>query len=240
MKKAESQKLDAYRGTLSIPEIAHGINLAKANAQRLAQDARTLFDLGRFPTAASLAALSIEESGKVPILRRLALAKSEQEIAVCWKHYRSHTKKNIHWTLPELFVAGARTLDEFRPLFEENASHPKTLDLVKQLGFYTDCLGDRNWSAPTVVICEDISRSLVLTAAMFAENRDVTPREIELWVQYLGSSPMEDLDKGKEALIAWYAAMQDEGLVNVGTNVMEQMIKRGIGVPENQSSTEKA
>lgn len=79
------RKLDAYQGRLSAAQIAAGMNAAENNARRLAEDAATLLGLGRFPTATALAILSIEEAGKVSILRELALARSEEELAAAWR-----------------------------------------------------------------------------------------------------------------------------------------------------------
>ena len=86
-------KLDAYKGRLDATQIAAGMNAARQNAQRLADDARMLLEACRYPSAASLAILSIEEAGKVSILRRLAVAKDDAEAVSCWRDYRSHTKK---------------------------------------------------------------------------------------------------------------------------------------------------
>jgi AbiV family abortive infection protein len=135
------KKLDAYRGRLSAAQIAAGMNAAAKNARRLVEDAATLLAAGRFPTAASLATLAIEEAGKISILRMLALATSDAEAAEAWKDFRSHTRKNSAWLLPQLAATGARKLDDFRPLFDEASDHPFMLDQIKQLGFYTDCLG---------------------------------------------------------------------------------------------------
>ena len=110
------KKLDSYKGKLSADQVAAGINAAIQNAKRLSEDASLLFEAGRFPSAASLAILSIEESGKVSILRALALAKTSEEIAVAWRDYRSHTKKNASWLLLQLVEQGARKLDDFKPL----------------------------------------------------------------------------------------------------------------------------
>ena len=68
-------QLSQYNGRLTPPQIADGMNAAIRNARRLADDARTLLDLGSYPTAASLAVLSIEERGKVSILRHLAMVR---------------------------------------------------------------------------------------------------------------------------------------------------------------------
>ena len=127
------RKLDSYKGKLTPQQIADGMNAALENAKRLVEDAKTLLNAGRFPTAASLAILSIEESGKLPILRSLALARNDGEIKETWKEYRSHTKKNAMWLLPQLVAQGARKLDDMRQLFDESSEHPyfiKHLDAI--------------------------------------------------------------------------------------------------------------
>jgi AbiV family abortive infection protein len=81
--------LDSYKGKLNPSQIAEGINVAIKNSYRLAEDAQILLDAGRYPTAASVAILSIEESGKAGILRRLAIAETDDEVSQIWKDYRS-------------------------------------------------------------------------------------------------------------------------------------------------------
>jgi AbiV family abortive infection protein len=134
-------KLNQYQGRLTPPQIAEGIIAATRNARRLADDAVLLLNNCRFASAASLAILYIEESGKTSILRQLSVAKSGLELSKCWRDYRSHIRKNALGSLFDLFARGARKLDEFRDLFSGNAEHPYLLDQLKQIGFYTDCLG---------------------------------------------------------------------------------------------------
>jgi AbiV family abortive infection protein len=98
---------------------------------------RRSFWQGRFPTAASLAALAIEEAGKASISRELALASNEQDLKEAWLDYRSHTRKNVMWLFVELIESGARQLDDFRPMFDPESVHPELLDHIKQLGFYS-------------------------------------------------------------------------------------------------------
>jgi AbiV family abortive infection protein len=226
-----SKKLQAYRGPLSATEIAAGINAANANALRLVEDAELLLNSGRVPSAASLAALSIEEAGKVSILRRLSTATPRDEVAAAWKSYRSHTQKNAHWILPDLAAKGARKLDDLRPLFEKDAEHPFLLDQIKQLGFYTDCLGNQHWSIPLEVVEEELARNLIQTAKALVGKRETTVQEIELWVQYVGAAPKDDLSESKKALVNWYAAMQAAGLRPNGTNEMERFINKGVLFP---------
>ena len=224
------KSLDAYRGSLTPAQIAEGIRAADANAVRLAKDASLLVEAGSFPTAASIAILAIEEAGKVSILRSLSLARSEAEAHASWKEYRSHTRKNVAWLLPQLAAQGAKKLEDLRPLFDENAEHPYLLDQLKQLGLYTDCLGTANWSSPTAAISKELAETLVATARLLASGSsgECSEREIELWVEHVGPVWRHDLGWMKQALVNWYAAMQDAGLKPKGDNTMEQFVRTGI------------
>jgi len=222
------KKLDSYKGKLSAHQAAAGINAAIQNAKRLAEDASLLFEAGRFPSAASLAILSIEESGKVSILRSLALAKTREEIADAWREYRSHTKKNASWLLPQLAEQGARKLDDFRPLFEEYSDHPYILDQLKQIAFYTDCLGGAHWSMPQEVIDGSLANMLIQVARTLAKDKQVSENEIELWIKHIGPVWKRDPSWMKKALCNWYREMQDAGLAPAGENEMEKLIKSGL------------
>lgn len=222
-------RLNQYKDRLSHAQIAEGMNAAIDNAKRLANAASLLLQKEDYALAASIAALSIEESGKRTVLRSLAVARNDQDVAQCWREYRSHTKKNVLWPLLQMFAEGARRLADFAPLFDEKAEHPLLLDQVKQIGFYTDCLGEAHWSVPADVIGEDLAKTLVTTAALLAEGRRVTTVEIDLWVKHVGpvrEGPGELLEHG---LSQWYKAMQEQGLAENGANAMEEFILRGIG-----------
>ena len=61
------KKIDQYRGKLSPAQISEGMNAAISNAKRLADDAELLLKERRFPSAASLAVLSIGNWGQVSV-----------------------------------------------------------------------------------------------------------------------------------------------------------------------------
>lgn len=206
------KRLDSYKGRLDSKQITDGINTARQNALRLVEDAQALFNTDRYPTAASLAVLSIEESGKEPILRRISMATSDDELLSLWKEYRSHTSKNVMWLLPQLVREGARQLDDFRDLFKPDAEHPYLLDQVKQISFYTDCLGKAHWSDPSAVIDKELAASLIEIARIFVKNRDMEVKEIELWIKHMGKVSEGSLIGYKEALMRWYAEMIELGL----------------------------
>jgi len=187
------------------------MNAAARNAKRLYDDAALLMEAGRFPTACSIAVLSIEESGKVAILRRLALAKDDTQAKKLWREYRDHRSKNMMWIVAELAAKGARTIEDLRVIVDPDSDHRSVLDSIKQLGFYTDCCGDiANWSEPNTVVEEDLARSILFAAKVLLRKKDVPVREAELWIEHLGPS-IDGADSFDE-LVVFYRAMHAEGL----------------------------
>lgn len=199
------RKLDQYKGALTIDQITEGINAANSNAQRLLDDARQLLAAERHPSAASLAILAIEESGKASILRELAVARDESERREAWRGYRSHTRKNVSWLLPSLVRAGAHSLEDLWPLFDPDSDHPFLLDQLKQLGFYTDCLGEAHWSSPADAIDGPLARMLVQIAEVCVRSSPVPVGEVQLWVQHIGPVWKGPLAEMKKALAVWHA-----------------------------------
>jgi len=224
------KKLNGYKGALSPQQIAKGINVANKNAYRLAKDAEFMLDSGRYPSAASLAILSIEETGKVSILRSLALAKDDKEIAEYWRDYRSHTKKNVSWILPELTAKGARRLEDFRPIFDETSKHPYLLDQIKQLGFYTDCVEKAHWSIPEKTIEAPLAKSLVQIASIFSKKKaEVTAQEIELWIKHMKPVWKTSMAAMKTAIINWNKEMVEHGLsTKIQKDMMEKFVTTGL------------
>ena len=204
--------------------IAEGMNLAVRNAGRLLTDANTLLASGSFATAASLAALSIEESGKVALLRTVALARTEKELTNAWKEYRSHKSKNFAWLLPDLVKSGASTLDELYPLVDPESSHPIVLDQIKQAGFYTDLLRGSVWSYPSVAVAEELARSLVDRAGSLLSKRSHTTREVELWVEHVGPTWRGSMDDMKASVESWHSAMVEEGLATERVPTMRNFL----------------
>jgi AbiV family abortive infection protein len=228
-----AKKLDQYTDTLNPDQVAAGMNVALRNAKRLADDAALLLEHERYCSATALAILSIEESGKLPLLRMLATATSGEEAKRYWREYRSHTKKTVMGAFLELFCQGARRLDQFATLVDQGADHPHVIDQIKQIALYSDCLGNAHWSEPHEVIDEPLARSMVLTATLLAKEQEVTPREIELWVTHVGPHLHGNRELAERGLETWYAEMQRNGLAPQGRNSMAQFVNEGVGGPQD-------
>jgi AbiV family abortive infection protein len=203
-------KLLPYRGELTAEMAARGIAAAKRNAERLLKDANHLFEAGSYATACSLAILSIEESGKVSILREIFAAPTDQARKDAWRRYRDHKSKNAQWILMDLFRKGARKLAELKSIFDPKSAHPLLMDQIKQLGIYTDCFSSRSWSEPEKVIDENITGETLLVAAVLLPKDEVTTRELELWKAHVG--PVWGTPAMFDASLEFHRALIAEGL----------------------------
>jgi AbiV family abortive infection protein len=218
-----SKILNPYKGKLTAEAVAKGFNAAIDNAVSLLEDAKILFEHNRFPTAASLAVLSIEESGKTRILRSLALVDDEAELKSLWQEYRSHRAKNGASIFLELALGGARHLQDFRETVNPKAEHTAVIDAIKQIGFYTDCSGNCHWSKPDEIIDADLANWLIKTAEVLSKKGEhVTVKEIELWIQHM--KPHWKTEFAKSALIDWCKAMEAEGLKFDYVGKMEKFV----------------
>lgn len=219
-----NKRLPQYKGSLSSGQLAAGMNAANANARRLLEDAETLVKQRRYPTSAALAVLAIEEAGKLSILRKLALARSDDELRDAWRDYRSHKRKNLMWMFTELVAKGAELLDDFRPLFDANSDHPLLLDQVKQISFYTDCLGNAHWSIPEEAVEQALAEGLVAIARLLVHDRVVQTEEMELWVKFLGPVHNSSPKWQRKALAEWHRELVRRGLADGDENGMENFI----------------
>lgn len=201
--------LKPYFGPLTLEEIHTGMEAARSNAERLLEDATILMEAMRYPSACALAILAIEERGKVAILKHFALQTLPNDARRLWKEYRSHRNKNMAWILPELAAKGARTLEAIKDTTNPDAEHTFLLDGLKQISFYSDCLGNGNWSLPETVISEEVAGSMILIANSM-RGREMTVRELQLWQEHVG--PNYGKSNMAAAVLNFQDAIYREGL----------------------------
>jgi AbiV family abortive infection protein len=220
-------KIKQFTGRLTPSQIAEGCNLATNNAMRLVGDAKLLLDAGRFSTAASLAILAIEESGKHGILRYLAMAEDDKELKEAWKYYRTHTKKNRLWALPIVMQNDAQTIfDIGKKLFDENNEYAAILNQIRQLGFYTDCVGNGRWISPED-LPQRIAVNIVSIAEWLAKKDPISSKEIELWIEHMRPIWKKHEEVAGPGLLKWFKALQKEGLFPKDINMERFIISQG-------------
>ena len=174
--------LRQYKGPLTLKQAAAGINLAINNAARLLADARVLLGHGHYPSAAFLAAIAVEEHGKVAILDRLAAAEA-RELESIWKEYRSHTSKNSRWILPSLVDTGPKTLEQLSSVFAPNSIHQQAFEEIKQLCRYSDSTGEGEWSDPLRFASKELAEQFIDNASRLISVKGVTEEDMALRVR---------------------------------------------------------
>ena len=215
MSGEDKKKLPQYKGKLNAANIAAGMNAAIKNARRLFNSAEILFENKDYATAVSLAILAIEEAGKTSILREISLVTDETLLKKCWKEYRRHTQKTKAWNMVDYIKRGSVKLQDFKGMFNPDNTSSNQLDQVKQIGFYTDCLGSAHWSIPEEIIDKDFAEQILLIARMHCQSDyEISTREIELWIECLTPVWMTSMNKMKQGLLNWHQRMQEEGLAD--------------------------
>lgn len=211
---SKTSRLNQYKGRLTAAQLAEGMRAAHCNATRLVEDAKLLLHSERWASAASLAILAIEESGKIGILRGMVGDVGDVVIREAWRDYRCHTAKNYPALLPELVRKGARQLDELESLFTaDSADERLQFDRLKQIAFYTDCLGDGHWSQPVQVIPKSLAESLVRIAEVTRPESSISEAAIELWAKHM--TPLAtDKQATREQLVRWANAMREADLMS--------------------------
>lgn len=219
-----SKSLKQWKNTLSASEISDGMNFAKENSKRLLNDAENLFEIGSYPTAYSLAVLAIEEAGKISILRELAVARDGKEVKDAWRDYRTHTKKNVMYIFPILVAGGCKNLSDFGGLYSEKNEYPMLLDDLKQIGFYTDCLGEKHWSVPSQVIDQEAAENILRVARTLCKSKIYTQKEVEIWIKHIKPVWKSSMPSMQKALKDWFNEMVDEGLAKEGSVPFDEFV----------------
>ena len=204
--------LRQYRGPLTLEQITVGINAALRQARILSADAKVLYEARSFGTAASLAILSLEELGKPGILRGLVGVTDPAELRRTWRRYRRHIDKNhLALLMPEYLEEARKNrkppLRAYSAVFSSASEDVRSLyEALKQVGFYTDCLGDVHWTLPEEAIEQLLALQLLsLCETAVASHEIVTVREMQLWAAHVRDASFEGLRR-------WAIAMENEGL----------------------------
>lgn len=183
-----------------------------------------LLQAKRYESAVLLAALSIEESGKDPIIRGILTAKSRESLLRQWREFRSHTSKNRMWPFVSLAASGARRLDDFSSLFDADADadadHGEVLDQLKQLATYVDCLSGSWWTRPELAARPEVATFLVHTASILSVKKEVSEPEMSLWMEYMGSSGSSDAEM-RASLLRWEQECERLGLRDAARQMHE-------------------
>ncbi len=172
-KRIVTDVMPRYQGRLTHEQVAEGVRLAQENAVRLLNAARLLLHSGYASIAMSLSILAVEEQGKIKILQKIGDATDADEINDLWFQYHNHISKTTAFTegfAKRKGIVGEHELSEF---CENNSDMLPLIDLMKQVGFYTDCSRNCHWQDPKKI--GNIIASAIFSAAEEAIVGKISP-----------------------------------------------------------------
>jgi AbiV family abortive infection protein len=187
-----------FSGTISIADATRATNLIQDNAARLVEDAKLLLEAERYPTAAMLATMALEESSRVYFPLELVLSDHERRLEECWRKFR-RDRHDFPWAI-------LRRDDGLMNDAELNGM----LSFIRTLGRRTECIEPGVWIDPQNLISRDLAQEIVKTAELFCSHR-VTPRSLEIWAEAARTLPRNATNQ--TALEKYRSMLESEGLV---------------------------
>lgn len=147
--------VERYSGALSLEQISTGISACIENALDLFGDAMLLYEHKRHARALSLLLTSLQEAGKVALLRQMTLhsSKDQQAWSHLWKRFRNHETKDAFGqsakiTRDALGNPGEAFLQQGR----YNKTTAPAKEKIRQFGQYVDFIKkDDKWWSPREV-----------------------------------------------------------------------------------------
>lgn len=124
-------------GTLTVEQVAEGIDRCVENASNLLEEATLLSKHGRHARAFSLTVLAEEEMGKIPILAKAIWFKPENNVQwrKLWRRFRTHEAKYRDTLGLDFLFLPEKELED---TIKEMETIPPEINFLKQLGFYVD------------------------------------------------------------------------------------------------------
>jgi len=153
--------LEKYKGHLSIPQIAEGIQKALENARRLFEDAAVLASSGRLARSMALLIATMEETGKVSVLASMGrIPKDNQKLwADAWESFRKHQHKST-WSFVGTYPDEARACPALLAIAAgQQLTLAEVCERLRQYGLYVDFhASEKRWLSPQEVSSEDVDR----------------------------------------------------------------------------------
>jgi AbiV family abortive infection protein len=207
--KSNGASPDLFTGALSPADAIAGVRLLQANAMRLVEDAKILLQAERYPSAAMVAVMALDEMSRIFHPLTIAAISGPGRLAEGWKAFRSN-RRDFPWSA--FHREGDR--HDMRPMTD--AELGQMLSLIRRLGRETDCVGPGRWIDPEGLISRDLAAAVVGTAELFCRNR-TGARSMELWIEATGALPQNA--SVMEILKTYRDLLESEGLADAASAI---------------------
>jgi len=216
MPQSDKSKASPYKGPLTLESASVGIRTAKANAKRLLDDAESLFQNERYPSACALGCLAIEEISKPAIIRKIILATSPAEVRTGWRLLASHHDKAAPWIVPHIIRSSPTTYEDFVECFMRQRD-PVLLDSLKQLSLYCGCYGNCHWADPSDVIKKDQAIAVLSSARILLLSGQTSPVDspdgLKLWTNHMSGCFSIGYVTANDMIVAFFHKAAECGLL---------------------------
>jgi AbiV family abortive infection protein len=208
-----------FTGQLSAASAIKGAQLLQENAARLTEDAKILLQAKRYPSAAMMAVMALDELSRIfhPLI--FAALHMPKQLAQGWKQFRCE-RQGFPWSIfqrrIDWLVAGAMSDEELNDM----------LSFIRALGGGADYIAPGLWIDPKELISAELAASIVGTAELFCKNA-VETKSMEIWMEAVGSLPRNATIEF--ALKKYQAMLESEGLAEESLAI--DVAARGIVQP---------
>lgn len=200
--KAGGHSSHPFTGRLSPGSAIKGVQLLQENAARLTEDAKILLQAKRYPSAAMMAVMALDELSRFFHPLMFAALHTQKQLTEGWKQFRSN-RSNFPWSIFQ------RRIDWLVPGAMSDQELNDMLSFIRALGSGADYIAPGLWLDPKELISAELAASIVGTAELFCKNT-VKPRSMEIWMEAVGSLPRNATIEF--ALKKYQAMLESEGL----------------------------
>lgn len=172
--------------------------MLQANAARLARDAKLLLESGRFPSAAMMAVMALEEISRVFHPIEILTAGSDRQRQQAWKTFRG-----IWHAFPwAVFARDERLMSD--------AELDAMLSFIRMLGRRSECIEPGIWIDPGELITAALAASIVTIAESFCA-KPISLGSVEVWMELAKSLPANISTRA--SMRKFQAALESKGLM---------------------------
>ncbi len=169
-----------FTGGISAADAIKGAQLLQENAVRLLVDAKLLLSAKRYPSAAMVAVMALDELSRFFHPLTLAKVHAPKQLAEGWRQFRSG-RRTFPWSaFQRTGQRGANSMSD--------AETNEMLSFISSLGRGVDFIEPGLWIDPSILVSRELATSIVGTAEMFCQNM-VEPRSMDIWMEAIGSLP---------------------------------------------------
>lgn len=241
--------LRPYRNEIPAGAMVWGMEAIDRNSQELLDDADLLVANSRYSRAIALAILALEEASKKSVLLPLYAVQHDPELRKkLWRDYKNHQSKSAFLLRRPAFLGKSmgEYFKEKEQIKEKALVIGKRLDMLKQLGFYSDVYESSEgkfWTVPSNTITEEIAKTHIELISNhvrfgFGNSQEKTRENRYLIIAAIDQYPKHEIRNRLQALYKASTNLMKEEHNNDATRNTDEILKSLLDSEVPESSEE--